>query len=73
MLSDHYQPHTINGFKKLLEQEDEENISKVATPILVTISMHIVLTRLLEVGPINIKYDLEKRLSTGYTCANWGN
>ena len=51
--SDHYRHQTTNDFEKLLEQEDAKNISKVATPILLTIGMHIGPTRLLEVGPPN--------------------
>ena len=55
--SDYYCHQTTNNFEKQLEQEDAKNISKVATPIFLTIGMHIRPTRLLEVGSPNTKYD----------------
>ena len=70
--SDHYRHQTTNDFKKLLEQEDAENISKVATPILLTIGIHIGPTSLLEVGPSNAKYDSEERLREECTDTDWG-
>ena len=70
MPSDHYRHQTTNDFEKLLEQEDAKNISKVATPILLTIGMHIGPTRFLEVGPPNAKYDLERRLCKRCTGAD---
>lgn len=45
----------------------------MTTPILLTIDMHIGLTKLLEVGPPNAKYNLEERLREGYTGMDWGN
>lgn len=44
----------------------------MATLILLTIGMHIVPTRLLEVGLPNAEYELEKRFCEGCTDANWG-
>lgn len=72
VLLDHYRHETTNDFEKLLDQEDAKNISKVATPILLTIGLHIGPTRLLEVGPPNAVYDLEERLHEGCTGADWG-
>lgn len=72
VLSDHYCYETINKFEKLLKQEVVKNISKVATIILLIISMHIEPTKLLEVGPSNTKYDLEERLCKRCTNTNWG-
>lgn len=43
----------------------------MATPILLTIGMHIRPTRLLKVGLPNIKYDLEWRLCKGCTGVDW--
>ena len=42
------------------------------TPIFLTINIHIGLTRLLEVGPSNAKYDLDKKLRKGCTNVDWG-
>ena len=70
--SNHYRHQTTNDFKKLLEQKDGKNTLKVATPILLTISMHIELTRLLKIGPPKAKYDSEKKLCEGCTGADWG-
>ena len=53
VLSDHYCHQATNDFKKLLEQKDAKNTLKVATPILLTIGIHIGPTRLLKVGPPN--------------------
>ena len=72
MSSDYYRHQTTNNFEKLLEQEDAENTSKIATPILLTIGMHIGSTSLLEVGSPNAKYDSDERLCKGYTSADWG-
>ena len=70
---DHYRHQTINNFKKLLEQKDAENISKVATPILLIIGMHIGPTKLLEIGPPNAEYNSEGRFCERCTGADWGN
>lgn len=58
--------------EKLLEQEDTENTSKVAIPILLTIGMHIGPTKLLEVGPPKAKYNSERRLRKGCIGVDWG-
>lgn len=63
---------TTNNFEKLLEHEDAENISKMATSIFLIIGLHIGPTRLLEVGPPNVKYDSKERFYEEYTSANWG-
>ena len=70
---DHYRHQTTKDFEKLLEQEDVKNISKVATPILLTISMHIEPTRLSKVVSLNVEYDSEGRLRERCTGADWGN
>ena len=69
---DHYYYQTTIDFKKLLKQEDVKNISKIATPILLTIGMHIGSTRFLELGFPNAKYDLESKLREGCTDRDWG-
>lgn len=43
----------------------------MATPILLTIGMHIQPTRLFEFGPLSVEYDLQGRLREGCTDANW--
>ncbi len=72
VLSNHYGYQTTNNFKKLLKQKDAENKSKMATTILLAISMHIRLTRLLEVSSFHAEYDLERRLRERCTGADWG-
>ena len=67
---DYDRHQTTNNFEKLLKQEDTKNILKVVTPILLTIGMHIGLTRLLEVGLPNAKYDSEEKLHKEYTGVN---
>lgn len=69
---DDYSHQTNNNFEKLLKQENAKNTSKVATSILVTIDMYIWLSYLLEVGPLNAKYDLERKLHERCSSANWG-
>ena len=71
VLSDHYCYKTTNNFEKLLEQKDAKNTLKLATPILLTICMHIGPTRLLEVSLSNTEYDLERKLYEGCINANW--
>ena len=73
MLLANYCHQITNNFKKLLDQEKVENISKIATPIISTIGIYIKPTRLLELGPPNTEYNLEKRLCKGCTSVNWGN
>lgn len=46
LLLDYYCYQITNNFEKLLKQKDAKNISKVATPILLTIDMHIGPTRI---------------------------
>ena len=70
MPSDHYHHNITNNFEKLLEEENAENISEVATLILLTIGVHIGPTRLLEVGLLNTEYDLEGRLCERCTSAD---
>lgn len=53
-----------------MEQKDAKNITKMAIPILLTLSMHIRLTRLLQVNFSNAKYDLKKKLGKSYTDAD---
>lgn len=45
----------------------------MATPILLTIDMYIEMTRFLEVGLPNAKYDLEKKICKKCISANQGN
>ena len=54
-----------------MKQEDVENISTVATPIFITISIHIGPTRLLEVSPHNAEYYLVRKLPEECTGADW--
>lgn len=55
----------------MLEQEDAKNTSKVITPILLTIGMHIEPTRLLENIHLNSKYDSKKKFCKKCTNTNW--
>ena len=71
VLSDHYQHQTTNKLEMLLEQKDLENIAKIATAILLTISRHIRLTRLLEFAHPNAKYDSAERKLGGATSVDW--
>ena len=43
----------------------------MANPIFLIIGMHIGLSRLLEVGLSNAKYDWNGRFCKGYTSADW--
>lgn len=45
----------------------------MATPIFLTIGMHIGQTKLLEVGPFNAGYDFEARLCKECTSTDCGN
>lgn len=56
----------------MLKQKDAENSLKMATPIFLTINLHIRLTKLLEVGSLNTKYDLEEKLCEKCTDADLG-
>ncbi len=56
-----------------MKQEDAENTLKVATPIFLTIGMHIGPTKVLEVGLPNTEYDLEERLHERCTSVDWAN
>lgn len=69
---DYYYYQTTNKFEKLLEQENAENILKMATLIFPTIVIYIEPTKLLEVGPPNTKYDSKKRFCEKYTGTDWG-
>ncbi len=73
VLLDYYYYQNTNNFEKILEQKDTENTLKMAIPICLTIGMYIGLTRLLEVGLLNIDYNLKKRLREKYTGINWDN
>lgn len=68
---DQYCHQNTNNFEKLLEQEDAKNILKIATPIFLTIGMHIRPTKLLEVSPPNVQYNLEQKLRKECTSADW--
>lgn len=69
----YYHHQTINNFEKLLKQKNAKNISKMAISILLTISIYIGLARLLKVGPLNIKYDLEEKLCKECISTDWRN
>lgn len=56
-----------------MKQKVVENISKISTPIILIIDMHIRPTKLLEVSPSNARYNLERKLREGCTGADWDN
>lgn len=59
---DSYCYQTTNNFKKVLDQEDIENTLIIITSIFLVICMYIGLTRLLEHGVFNTKFDVNGRL-----------
>lgn len=46
---------------------------KLAIPIFLTLGMHIRPTKILKVGPLNARYELERRHYEGCINAKWGN
>lgn len=73
MLQDHYYHQTTNNFEELLKQKNAKNNLIILILILWTIGMHIGLTKFLEIGPLNVEYDLKKRLYERCANTNWGN
>lgn len=51
--------YTTNNWEKLIDQEDQENTVLIAIPILTTICKYIGLTKFLEKGPFEIKYNTD--------------
>lgn len=62
ILSDSLRYQTTGNFEKLLLQEGTENTTKIATPVLLAIKMHIRSTRLSENNAANAEYDSEEKL-----------
>ena len=72
ILSDSFWHQTISDFDKLIEQNGNKNIAKIATPIFLIIIMHIGLTKLLEDGATTTNYDSEGRLCRESQGLDWG-
>ena len=69
--SDSYHHLTTNDCEKLLDQEDIENTLMITVSIFLVLCMHIGLTRLLENGAFNDKFDADRRLCLGSTSLDW--
>lgn len=62
-----------NNFKKLFEQEGAENTLIITISIFLVIRMYIRLTRFLEDGAPNTKFDGDGRPYTGFIDLDWNN
>lgn len=71
MPSDSYRNQTTNNFKKLLDQEDVENISMITVSILLVLCIYIGPTRLWEDGAPNAEFEADGRFYPGSTNLNW--
>ena len=71
MLLNHDQYKTTNNLEKLLEYEDLKNTAIIAAVILLTISMYIGPSRLLEFRSPNVEYHLVKRQLGVATSVDW--
>lgn len=68
ILLDQYNYQITNDFEKLLNLENMEIISMIIASIVLVFYIYIVLTRFLENGAFNTKFDADKKLhieSTG--------
>lgn len=62
---------TINNFEKLLVHEGAENALIIIALIFLVLHIQIKLTRLLENGALNTKFDTEERLYPGSSGLDW--
>lgn len=72
-MSDRFCYHTINDWKKLIDQEDKKNTILITIPILTTICIYIGLIKFLKERPFEIEYDADSAFCEKCLGLDWYN